>query len=105
MAKSTKSSKKSSEILETVIDECNIYEGGGLSPITSDNLIGNPIAIRQLINSHNLKVKEATNLRNTVSTLEGELSYLRTSPFISIVSVVINLSGTIIIGFAINLLT
>lgn len=87
------------------INECNIYEGGELIQITSENLIGNETAIKQLINNYNLKVKEATDLRETVSNLNAELLYLRTSPFIAIVSALINLCGTVIVGFAINLLT
>ncbi|MEI9910833.1 MAG: hypothetical protein WDO71_14860 [Bacteroidota bacterium] len=43
------------------IDASVIYEGGDITQITADELKGNIVGIRQLINSHNLVATESKN--------------------------------------------
>lgn len=87
------------------IDERTIYEGGNLNAITVEDLENNPIAIRQLLNTHNIKVREATQQQIEIIDLKAELEYQKTTPFIAIVSACISIAGTIVLGIAINQIT
>ncbi len=87
-------------ITVTPIDASNIYEGGSITEITADELKGNIIAIRQLINHHNLTATENRNKEKDIQSLKAENEYLKTAPFVSIVSAVINIVGSLIIGIA-----
>ncbi|MBP7260615.1 MAG: hypothetical protein KBB37_04945 [Bacteroidia bacterium] len=81
-------------------DASSIYEGGDITQISADQLKGNIVAIRQLINEHNLTVKESIRKDTEIQKLTSEVEYLKTSPFVSIASLVINIIGTIIIGLS-----
>jgi hypothetical protein len=87
------------------VNELTIYEGGALNRISIDDLKGNEVAIRQLLNTHNLKIKEVHQARGKISDLNAEIEYHRTSPFFSIAAMVVNLLGTIITGLGVNFLS
>ena len=86
-------------------DSSQIYEGGGVSQIAADELKDNSVAIRQLINGHNLIALENRNKANTITALSSEIEYLKTSPFIAIIAAVLNIIGSLIIGLAVNFVT
>lgn len=87
------------------VTELNIYEGGTLNQISISDLMNNEIAIRQLINTHNLKIKEVQSANTEISCLKSELAFLKTAPFVSILAIIVNLGGSTISAFAVNLMT
>jgi len=86
-------------------DASIIYEGGDLTQITADELKGNIIAIRQLINSHNLEATENRNKDAIIIELKSENEYLKTSPFVAILATTVNIIGSIVIGISTNFIT
>ncbi len=85
-------------ITPNFIDASVIYEGGNITEITADQLKGNIIAIRQLINQHNLIATENNNKEQIIQELKSENEYLKTAPFVSIVSAIVTVVGSLIIG-------
>lgn len=83
----------------------NIYEGGGISEIKAEELKNNLVAIRQLINSHNLVATENRNKEREVQRIQSENEYLKTSPFVSIISAVVSIFGSILVAIEVNVLT
>lgn len=94
-----------SQVIIPDINELNIYEGGTLNEIKIVDLINNEIAIKQLINSHNLKIKEVHNAHGQISLLKSELEYQKTSPFFSIIALFVNLGGSTVSALAVNFLS
>lgn len=87
------------------INELNIYEGGSLNEIKIVDLMNNETAIKQLINSHNLKIKEVHNAQGQISKLISEIEYQKTAPFISIIALIVNLGGSTVSALAVNFLS
>jgi hypothetical protein len=87
------------------ITAATIYEGGALSPISADHLKDNIVAIKQLLNAYNLAIKQSEEKDTLTISLQSQLEHLQTSPFISIVSAIVNIIASILVGTAINLLT
>lgn len=81
-------------------DASGIYEGGDITQITAEELKGNIVAIRQLINTHNLATSEIKKKNIEIQDLKAENEYLKTSPFTAIFAAAINIIGSIIIGVA-----
>ena len=96
--------KINNSIKEPAISQYDVYNGGSLKPINTENLLNNPIAIDQLLNDHNAKIKEIENLRDDNQQLISELEYQKTSPFFAIFSTIVNLGGTVVVGYGVNLL-
>ncbi len=94
-----------SQVIIPDITELNIYEGGTLNEIKTTDLINNETAIKQLINSHNLKIKEVHNANGQISILNSELEYQKTSPFVSIIALIVNLGGSTVSALAVNFLS
>lgn len=82
------------------IDASIIYEGGDITKITADELKGNIIGIRQLINSHNLVASENRNKEREIQELRAENEYLNTAPYVAIIAAVINITGSVVVGLA-----
>lgn len=80
----------------------SIYEGGTLSQITIKDLKNNEVAIRQLINTHNTLAQKYENAEQKSSELKSSLEHIKTTPFMAIVSSIINVIGTIIVGIGVN---
>lgn len=87
------------------INELNIYEGGTLNEIKVADLMNNETAIKQLINSHNLKIKEVHNAQGEISILKSEIEYQKTSPFVAIIALIVNIGGSTVSAIAVNLLS
>ena len=94
-----------SQVIIPDITELIIYEGGTLNEIKTTDLINNETAIKQLINSHNLKIKEVHNANGQISILNSELEYQKTSPFVSIIALIVNLGGSTVSALAVNFLS
>jgi|GEM_PF-3402918 len=86
-------------------DTSLIYEGGGVSQIAADELKNNDVAIRQLINSHNLEAKKVKEKDAIINDLTAQLEYLKTSPFTAAFSALGSLIGSLLIGIATNFIT
>lgn len=99
------SQNRNNEVSIPSITELNIYEGGVLNQIKVSDLLNNEIAIKQLINTHNIKSKEVQNANTEISSLKSELEFHKTAPFVSILAIIINLGGSTISAFAVNLMT
>jgi hypothetical protein len=82
-----------------------IYEGGSLSQINAAHLKDNIIAIRQLIDNQNLIVKESSNKDTIITSLNSQIEYLKTSPFVAIISAAVNIIASILVGIEVNLIT
>ncbi|HLA55129.1 MAG TPA: hypothetical protein VK623_03445 [Flavobacterium sp.] len=87
------------------LNESNIYEGGSLSPINADDLKDNVIAIRQLINNHLILTAQSRQKDLQIQEYKSTIEYLKTSPFTSIIALIISLSGTIVVGISVTLCT
>lgn len=73
-----------------------IYEEGNVGNITLSELVGNEVAIKQLINDRNIKAKIISDLQNEINSINSELGFQRTSPFFSIVSAFVSIMGSVL---------
>lgn len=87
------------------LPQSQIYENGELYSISIDDLKGNKVAIMQLINDYNTKVKTIERLQKSESQLTSELQYQNASPFFAIIAAVINVIGSVISCCGINFIT
>ena len=87
------------------ISSSQIYDGGSLSQISAEDLKGNLVAIRQLINNFNEKSKKLETVEGELADAKGELEYQNTYPFITIFAAVFNIAGTILVGVSVNQIT
>lgn len=95
----------SNRIDTSSVNEANIYEGGTLSQINADDLKGNVVAIKQLINNHLVAISQSKQKDVDIQSYKSTIEYLKTSPFVAIISGVINVIGSLLIGVGINLFT
>jgi hypothetical protein len=86
-------------------DAGSIYEDGNVLRISIDELKGNDVAIRQLVNEHNLSQRELKRLGKSIALKESEIEYLKTSPFISILSLIVNVICIAVLGIGVNIIT
>ncbi|MCB1194246.1 MAG: hypothetical protein KDK90_27670 [Leptospiraceae bacterium] len=86
-------------------DEFEVYESGKLHPISIDELMNNKVAIKQLLNAYNTAIRKAKNLSDELYTEKAEVEYYKTSPFVSILSAILNVIFMIIIGIGVNIAT
>lgn len=87
------------------ISSSEVYDGGNLSQITAEELKGNLLAIRQLINNFNEKAKKLEAVEKELAETKGELEYQNTYPFITVFAAVFNVIGTVLVGIGVNQLT
>lgn len=87
------------------ISSSEVYDGGNLSQITAEELKGNLLAIRQLINNYNEKAKKLEAVEEELADTKGELEYQNTYPFITVFAAVFNVIGTVLVGVSVNQLT
>ena len=91
--------------INVVQDETVIYEGGAITSIFRKDIIGNEPAITQLLNAHNLSVRENAHLRQRIEALEREKLVKKTFPFANACFAVINVLGILLLGFGTNYLS
>lgn len=87
------------------LPQSQIYENGELYSISIEDLKGNKVAIMQLINDYNTKVKTIERLQKSESHLSSELQYQNASPFFAIIAAVVNVIGSVISCCGINFIT
>lgn len=87
------------------ISSSEVYDGGNLSQIIAEELKGNLLAIRQLINNFNEKAKKLEAVEKELAETKGELEYQNTYPFITVFAAVFNVIGTVLVGVGVNQLT
>lgn len=81
------------------------YAVDGMNPITIDDLRNNAVAIKSLMLDHAMMAKQLEDARNTLNSKEGEIEYLKTSPFMSIFTLIVTCVSGVIAGIGINLIT
>lgn len=87
------------------LPQSQIYENGELYSISIEDLKGNKVAIMQLINDYNTKVKTIERLQKSESSLSSELQYQNASPFFAIIAAIVNVIGSVISCCGINFIT
>jgi hypothetical protein len=90
----------SNKVTAPNIDASTIYEGGDITQISAEELKGNIIGIKQLINSHNLVATESKSKDKEIINLKAENEYLKTAPYVSIIAAIVNLIGSLVIGIS-----
>lgn len=65
----------------------------------------NEIAIIQLLNDYNTKVKKIDELQESEKQLSAELQYQNASPFFSIIAALVNVIGSVISCCGVNFIT
>lgn len=86
-------------------DSAAIYDGGTLNAITAEDLKGNLVAIKQLINDRNEKANKINSLESEIQETKGELEFQKTYPYIASIAAFFNVAGTILVAFSVNQLT
>lgn len=92
-------------IKESVISQEDVYNGGDLRKIATEDLLDNPTAIDQLVNDYNAKIKEIKNLQDENRQLKSDLEYQKTTPYIALFSTLFNVCGTIVVGLGVSLIS
>lgn len=87
------------------LPQSQIYENGEFYSISIADLKGNEVAIMQLINDYNTKVKTIERLQKSESLLASELQYQNASPFFAIIAAIVNVIGSVISCCGINFMT
>lgn len=93
------------ESLGIQANSISIYENGALTPVTIKELCNNELAIRQLVNDHNLLKIQDNAKSKEIEDIKASNQHLSTSPFVSILTNSLNVIFTIVIGILINVLT
>lgn len=83
----------------------SIYEGGTLKGVSIIDLLGNEIAIRQLINERNLLAREAEDVKAEVQRLRIERAGYALQPALASFVGAVNILGIILVGLGINYLS
>ncbi|AYV57692.1 hypothetical protein EFP84_18800 [Leptospira kmetyi] len=86
-------------------DESNIYERGNIQAISLNELKNNEVAIKQLMNSYNIARKDLKKLNDVISDQKSDIEYLKTSPFISVFSLCINVISILVATLGVNKIT
>ena len=91
--------------LKSEISIGEIYEGGSLNPISIDELVGNKVAVRQLVNEVNHKNKQVEDLNREISNLNGEIVTLQNQTLIRWQDAIFNAIGAAVLSIGTNLLS
>jgi hypothetical protein len=84
-------------------DAASIYEGGGVFQISLEELEKNPTAIKQLINNHNLLASDLTKRNEQIQEQIRVIEFLKASPFVAIIGVILSAVGAVLISIGVNL--
>jgi hypothetical protein len=86
-------------------DATSIYEGGHLLQVKIDDLMGNEVALRQLVNTLNLAHKGNSRLNGEVEALKIDVAAFSVQPVVAAILSIVNISGAVLIGFGTNFLS
>jgi hypothetical protein len=89
----------------TVADISSVYGGGSLVNIGLEKLVGNETAIQQLMNEHNHQAQKRTEAERKLADKESEIEFLKTSPFMSVIGLIVGACGALVMSIGVNLLT
>ena len=92
-------------ITDSSIDSAQIYDGGNFNIITAEELKGNLVAIKQLINNYNEKNQKLDKVEGSLQEVRKELEFQNTYPYVAIFCAVANIIGTVLVGVAVNMIT
>jgi hypothetical protein len=95
----------SDEFNTPLTDIGSVYAGGSLMKIDPKDLVGNEIAIRQLINNHNDQCMRRIDAERRLSDKDSEIEFLKTTPFMTVFSLIASGCGAAVGGIGINLAT
>ena len=87
------------------ITGAQIYDGGNLTPIAAEDLKGNLVAIKQLINNYNENTKKLDQLEKNLFSVRNELEFQNTYPYVAIFAALANVIGTVLVGVGVNMVT
>jgi len=82
-----------------------IYEGGALNGISIAELIGNEVAIRQVVNEVNSKAGQVTQLSEEVSHLKDAMAELRAKATMRWYDAAFTTVGAIVLAIGTNILS
>ena len=83
-------------------NQAAIYEGGNLITISIRELVGNEIALRQLINNLNLTVRNLELSQEEIQQLKIERSSQTLQPALASILAVVNAVGVFLTGLGTN---
>jgi hypothetical protein len=83
-------------------DATSIYENGHLISLSVGDLLKNEVAIRQLINSHNLACQDKVKAQDESQELRQNLATLTLQPMILILLSVASVVGAALVGLGTN---
>lgn len=88
-----------------VVQPRNRYAVGEMKPITEEEIQGNLVAIRTLMLDHAAMAQDLEGARNLLKSREGEIEYLKTSPYFHFFSLLFSIGGTTVSALGTNLVT
>jgi hypothetical protein len=82
-----------------------VYDLGGRTSLTPEDLLTNEVAIVQLMNDRNEVAKQLERAKTNLADKESEIEYLRTSPFVSILAAIFSSIGATVLAIGVNCVT
>lgn len=82
-----------------------VYEGGALNTISIDELLGNKVAIRQLVNEVNAKNRQIEKIADEKLSLERENAALKNQSQLRWYDALFNAIGAIVLAIGTNILS
>jgi hypothetical protein len=79
--------------------------GGVLVNISVDDLVGDKVAITQLMNDRTIHVRKLEIAKRQLADKASEVDFLKTAPFVSVLALVFSAIGTIVMSIGIRMLT
>lgn len=96
---------KTENTLTPQISVGEIYEGGALNGITIAELVGNEVAIRQVVNEVNAKNAQVKHLSQEVSRVKDEMTELKVKTTMRWYEAAFNASGAVVLAIGTNILS
>ncbi len=91
--------------LNVAADEISIYQGGNLTTVSIEELLGNEVAVRQLVNELNLSKRDYKQSRSEIEQLKLERAGYALQPAILGFVAALNILGVILVGLGTNYVT
>ena len=95
--------RQAEDTLNSHISVGEIYEGGALNGITIAELVGNEVAIRQVVNEVNAKNAQVKQLSQELSRVMDEKAELKAKTTMRWYEVTFNASGAVVLAIGTNI--